>query len=50
MDITKCNGKDCPLKESCYRYTASKSLRWQSYFAVTPYDFKEGTCKHYWKK
>jgi hypothetical protein len=22
MDITKCSGENCPLKEKCYRYTA----------------------------
>lgn len=49
-DITMCNGKDCPLKESCYRYTAPKSLIWQSYFQVTPYNHKEEECEYYWEK
>lgn len=24
-DISKCDGLECPLKESCYRYNASES-------------------------
>lgn len=32
VDYTKCKGKDCPLKENCYRYIAKDSYM-QSYFA-----------------
>lgn len=43
-DISKCDGKDCPLKETCYRYTAPDS-GWQSYLEPT----KRGKdCEHYW--
>lgn len=31
-DITKCRGIDCPIKESCYRYTAEDSKYRQSWF------------------
>jgi len=31
-DISKCNGTECPVKESCWRYTAPAS-EWQSYCA-----------------
>ena len=31
-DITKCKGIDCPIKDSCYRYTAEDSGKWQSWF------------------
>jgi hypothetical protein len=46
-DISKCVGKDCPIKEKCYRYTAPKSLIWQSY-ANFKYIEGEG-CKDFWK-
>lgn len=46
-DITMCEGRDCPIKESCYRYTAKPNEFRQSYFVDTPY--KDGECEHYWK-
>ena len=49
-DITMCTGKDCPLKESCYRFTAPKSLVWQSYFTEPPIiKGEEIDCDYYWK-
>jgi hypothetical protein len=45
-DISKCSGKDCPLKESCYRFTAVSS-DYQSYFMTPP--IKDGKCEHYWE-
>jgi len=50
MDITKCKGKDCPLKETCYRYTA-KASGMQSYFSddkVCVIDDNHVSCEHYW--
>lgn len=35
-DITKCPGKDCTLKEDCYRFTAPVNEYRQSYFVETP--------------
>lgn len=29
-DITKCDRPDCPIKNTCYRFTARDS-QWQSY-------------------
>jgi hypothetical protein len=46
-DITKCKGEGCPIKESCYRFTASSS-EYQSYFFTPP--FKDNTCEMYWGK
>jgi hypothetical protein len=46
-DITKCKGEGCPLKESCYRFTAEAS-EYQSYFLTPPFDGK--TCEMYWGK
>mgnify|MGYP006998149801 CR=1 FL=1 len=35
-DISKCKGGDCPLKDSCYRYTVIPS-DYQSYLYSLPY-------------
>lgn len=45
MDITKCMGRDCPRKKSCFRYTAPENPWRQSYFMETPY--KDGKCEHF---
>ena len=45
-DISKCTGKDCKVKESCYRFTAPPSEYWQSY--IMP-QVKDGKCEMYWK-
>jgi hypothetical protein len=45
-DITMCSGKDCPLKDSCYRFNAKKSDFRQSYFVNTP--LKDGKCHFFW--
>jgi hypothetical protein len=47
-DITKCKGEGCPIKESCYRFTAEASEFRQSYFFTPP--FKDNTCEMYWGK
>lgn len=44
-DITMCEGKECPLKENCYRFKENPSKYRQSYFMDIPY--KDGTCKYY---
>jgi len=45
-DITMCSGKDCPFKESCYRYTAKFEELGQLYFIEPP--IKDGKCDFYW--
>ena len=45
-DITMCKGTDCPIKESCYRFTANVNELNQSYFAEPP--VKNGKCEMYW--
>lgn len=44
-DISKCNGVACLRKESCYRFTAPKSLVWQSMQNYTP--DPDGDCEGY---
>ena len=46
MDITKCKGTNCPLKESCYRFTAIENEVLQAYFVEPP--IKDGKCEMYW--
>jgi len=50
-DITMCPGDNCPMKETCYRYKATPSEYWQSYFTKPPFEMVEGKieCKHYWE-
>ena len=45
LDIPMCRGRDCPLIDSCYRYTVDVS-KYQSYFTESP--FKNGRCELYW--
>jgi len=46
-DISMCSGEGCPLKENCYRFTATPSKFRQSYFFTPP--FKDGECEYEWK-
>ena len=50
-DITMCEGNNCPLKETCYRYKAKPSEFAQSFFIGTPFEIIEGEpkCNHYWE-
>jgi len=48
-DITMCDGKDCPLREKCYRFTAFANQWRQSYFMETPYNKEENKCDEYWE-
>lgn len=48
-DITKCTGKNCPLKETCYRFRSPANDMWQSYFVENPYSEEEKDCKYYYK-
>jgi hypothetical protein len=47
-DIAKCWGENCPIKETCYRFTATPSKWRQSYFAETPIK-EDNTCEHFMK-
>jgi len=55
-DISMCSTKECPLHETCYRFTATPSDFRQSYFAGDPRDVKERRpgeeeteCAFYWE-
>lgn len=45
VDISKCEGHDCPMKHNCFRFTSTPS-KWQSYMAEIPY--KDGECDSYY--
>jgi hypothetical protein len=45
-DISKCDGKDCSRKESCYRFTAPSNPYRQAY--MSPKERGE-KCEHYWE-
>jgi hypothetical protein len=43
-DLTLCISSECPLRESCHRFTCPPS-EWQSYADF----FQDGEkCSHYW--
>lgn len=50
MDVTKCVGKDCPLKDKCYRHIAPENC-YQYYFTGIPGEMVDGEfkCEHYWE-
>lgn len=45
-DIAMCWGDNCPIKVTCYRFTATPSKWRQSYFAETPIK-EDNTCDHF---
>ena len=42
-----CKGTDCPMKESCYRFTAIPDEFWQSYFTEVPLS-DDDKCTYYY--
>lgn len=46
-DISMCMSKYCPIRESCYRYTAIPSEYRQSY-ADFSYNKELKKCEYYW--
>jgi hypothetical protein len=49
MDITMCEGKDCPIKDKCKRANSPQSQR-QSWFVKEPYKKtkKNFKCEFFW--
>lgn len=46
-DITMCEGRGCPMKNKCYRFTAKPS-DYQSFFMHEPVT-AAGTCDYFWE-
>lgn len=55
-DITMCKGTNpdtgavCPKRETCYRYTATPTEHWQSWFVKMPWGMGKKECEHYWEE
>ena len=45
-DISKCDGKGCPIKEKCYRYTAKDDEVCQAYLTLSDEEKKD--CKYFY--
>ena len=45
-EISMCTNKDCPSKETCWRFKAPPKPFWQSYCGFVVYD-DEDKCEHY---
>ena len=46
-DITMCQNKECPLKDTCYRHEA-KPNEMQPFFVDMKPD-ENGECEYYWE-
>jgi len=51
MDITMCKGKECPVKNRCYRYNENPELL-QTVFVESPSIIDKGVfkCEMFWGK
>ncbi len=47
-DMCMCGGKDCPLKNDCYRFTGEVLGR-QDFFGSAPYDLITQSCEHFYE-
>lgn len=45
-DIAMCGGEHCPIKQKCYRYTATPNQEWQSWHDYV-YDPDKKQCDGY---
>jgi|CryBogDrversion2_3_1035228.scaffolds.fasta_scaffold34744_1 hypothetical protein len=45
-DIAKCEGTNCPMKETCYRFVVPAEELGQAYFLEPP--IKDDKCEYYW--
>lgn len=43
-DIAMCKGIECPIRETCYRFTAPRARPWQSELSTTPFDHQTASC------
>lgn len=46
-DISMCANEACPLKNKCYRYTATPTMYRQAYADFAPDD--KGECDYFWE-
>ena len=49
-DISMCQGRNCPQKETCYRYKATPDKYWQSWAEFDTAREEDGLpCQYYWE-
>jgi len=53
-DITMCNGKECTMRNTCYRFKAARG-EYQAYFTESPHkdkvdEYSNTICEYYWKQ
>jgi len=48
-DISKCEGKECPLRDTCYRYTVKADEFMQAYGSYWRDLEEKNKCKYYWE-
>jgi len=48
-DIRMCSGKNCPLKDRCYRHNAPVNEFRQSYFGKEPFSKEDDSCEYFWR-
>jgi hypothetical protein len=47
-DITMCQDDECPLRDTCWRYTATPHPGYQSYWMTSPRPEGQDGCRYYW--
>lgn len=50
MDITMCDNVNCPIKNSCHRFTGPRDKYGQSIFVGNPCEWYDDWfyCEHFW--
>lgn len=48
VDIAVCDRRDCPKKDSCFRYLAERDEYWQSVLDNKQLNISDG-CDMYWR-
>ena len=49
VDIAMCSRRDCPDRNTCYRYLAEADEDYQSYIVVDKPIISHGECEMYWR-
>lgn len=49
VDISVCNRRDCPRKDTCFRYLADRDDYWQSELLVEKKILSSKGCDMYWQ-
>ncbi len=44
-ELAKCHGAECPIKDSCFRFTKKSDDLLQLWLNGAPYDTTKGSCK-----